>query len=80
LQPPLPNWSWYSPADPSHALQLLLVLDGPWYPAGHSKQKVEAFAAVYLPAGQLWHSSKLRLVLNLPIGHGLCSWAETSAK
>jgi hypothetical protein len=54
-------------------LQLLLVLNGPWYPAGHSKQKVEAFAAMYLPMGQLWHSSKLRLVLNLPVGHGLCS-------
>jgi hypothetical protein len=61
-------------------LQLLLALNGPWYPAGHSKQKVEAFAAVYLPAGQLWHSSKLRLDLNLPVGHGFCSWAATSAK
>ena len=44
------------------------------------QQNVEAFAAVYLPTGQLWHSSKLRLVLNLPVGHGLCSWAATSAK
>jgi hypothetical protein len=52
-------------------LQLLLMSMAAWYPAGHSKQKVEALAAVYLPTGQLWHGKKLRLDLNLPVGHGL---------
>jgi hypothetical protein len=49
------------------------VLNTPWYPAGHSKQKVEAFAAVYLPMGQLAQDSKLKLDLNLPAGHAAAS-------
>jgi hypothetical protein len=37
-------------------LQLLLAFMASWYPAGQSKQYVEAFTAVYLPMGQLLHS------------------------
>jgi hypothetical protein len=61
-------------------LQLLLMVVAAWYPAGHSKQKVEALTAVYLPTGQLWHGKKLRLDLNLPVGHGFCSFVVIFAR
>jgi hypothetical protein len=54
-------------------LQLLLVFMAWWCPAGHSKQKVEVFADVYFPMGQISHGPKLSVDLNLPLGHGLCN-------
>jgi hypothetical protein len=66
--------------DPSHTLQLLLAFMASWYPAGQLKQYVEALAEVYLPMGQLRHALKLRLGVNLPVGHGFCSFVATFAR
>jgi hypothetical protein len=61
-------------------LQLLLLLNGPWYPAGHSKQKVEAFVAVYLPTEQPTQGSKSKVGLNFPAGQAAKLFVATSAR